>query len=55
VLREQDVADTTTAIDVEAVYRRYGPMVLRRCRTLLRDEERARDAMKDTFVKLVRY
>ena len=43
------------AIDVEATYRRYGPMVLRRCRHLLRDEERALDAMQDTFVQLVRY
>ena len=27
------------AVDVEALYRKYGPMVLRRCRHLLRDEE----------------
>jgi RNA polymerase sigma-70 factor (ECF subfamily) len=43
------------ALDVEALYRKYGPMVLRRCRHLLRDEERALDAMQDTFVKLLRY
>ena len=42
-------------IDTETYYRRYGPMVLRRCRHLLRDEERARDAMHDVFVKLLRY
>ena len=41
------------SIDVEATYERYGPMVLRRCRTLLRDEERAVDAMHDTFVRLL--
>ena len=41
------------AIDVEACYRRYGPMVLRRCRFLLRDEERAVDAMQDVFVQLL--
>ena len=41
------------AIDVEACYRRYGPMVLRRCRFLLRDEERAVDAMHDVFVHLL--
>jgi RNA polymerase sigma-70 factor (ECF subfamily) len=41
------------AIDVEALYRRYGPMVLRRCRALLRDEERAQDAMQDVFVQLL--
>lgn len=43
------------AIDVEAYYERYGPMVLRRCRQLLKDEQRALDAMQDTFVKLLRY
>ncbi len=43
------------AIDVEATYRRYGPMVLRRCRRLLRDEEKALDAMQDVFVQLVRH
>jgi RNA polymerase sigma-70 factor, ECF subfamily len=30
-------------------------MVLRRCRQLLHDEDRARDAMHDVFVKLLRY
>ncbi len=43
------------AIDVENYYRLYGPMVLRRCRRLLNDEERAVDAMQDTFVQLLRY
>ena len=43
------------AIDVEASYRSHGPMVLRRCRTLLRDEEDAVDAMQDTFLQLVRH
>lgn len=42
------------AIDVEQYYRTYGPMVLRRCRRLLRDEEQALDAMQDTFVKLLK-
>lgn len=41
-------------IDVEDLYRRYGPMVLRRCRWILRDEEKALDAMQDTFVQLIR-
>jgi len=40
--------------DVEALYRKYGPMVLRRCRSLLRDEEKASDAMQDSFVRLLR-
>jgi RNA polymerase sigma factor (sigma-70 family) len=42
------------AIDVEDCYRRYGPMVLRRCRQLLKSEERATEAMQDVFVQLVR-
>jgi RNA polymerase sigma factor (sigma-70 family) len=41
-------------IDVEAHYRRYGPMVLRRCRRLLGDETSATDAMHDVFVQLIR-
>ncbi len=40
-------------IDIEALYRRYGPMVLRRCRQLLRDEAAALDAMQDVFVKIL--
>ena len=42
------------AIDVEAYYRKYGPMVLRRCRFMLRDEEQALDAMQDVFVEILR-
>jgi RNA polymerase sigma-70 factor (ECF subfamily) len=42
-------------INIEAFYRRYGPMVLRRCRQLLKNEHGAFDAMQDTFVKLMRY
>lgn len=43
------------AVEVESYYRQYGPMVLRRCRKLLRNEERAVDAMQDVFVQLLRY
>ena len=42
-------------IDVEDFYKRYAPMVLRRCRFLLRNEEKALDAMQDTFVKILMY
>jgi len=41
------------AIDVDYLYRRYAPMVLRRCRRLLGDEEQAVDAMQDVFVQLL--
>ena len=40
-------------LDVESLYRRYGPQVLRRCRFLLRDEAQAVDAMHDVFVELL--
>jgi RNA polymerase sigma factor (sigma-70 family) len=43
------------ALDIDALYRKYGPMVLRRCRRLLGDEEQALDAAQETFVKLLRY
>ena len=42
------------AIDVNAYYRQYGPMVMRRCRQILKDESRAEDAMQDVFVELLR-
>lgn len=42
------------AVDVEQFYRKYGPMVLRRCRSLLRDEDMALDAMQDVFVQVLR-
>ena len=41
-------------VDVEDFYRKYGPMVLRRCRAILRDEEKALDAMQDTFVQILK-
>lgn len=40
-------------IKVEDLYKKYGPMVLRRCRTLLKDETQSVEAMQDTFVYLV--
>lgn len=43
------------AIDVEAYYIQHGPMILRRCRRLLQNEDSAVDAMQDTFVQLLRY
>src|SRR5262249_34274922 len=40
-------------MDVDGQYRRYGPMVLRRCRRLVGDEAKALDAMHDVFVQLL--
>jgi RNA polymerase sigma-70 factor (ECF subfamily) len=45
---------TTLEIDIEEYYRKYGPMVLRRCRRLLKNEQESEDAMHDTFVQLLR-
>lgn len=41
-------------IDTAQLYESYGPMVLRRCRRLLRDEGKALDAMQDVFVEILR-
>jgi RNA polymerase sigma-70 factor (ECF subfamily) len=42
------------SLDVEDLYRRYGPMVLRRCRWMLHDDAWAKDALQDVFVQLLR-
>jgi len=42
------------ALEIETLYRQFGPMVLRRCRQLLRDEDWAQDAMQDVFVQVMR-
>jgi RNA polymerase sigma-70 factor (ECF subfamily) len=41
-------------VDIESLYGALGPMVLRRCRRLLRDEQKAQDAMQDVFVEILR-
>src|SRR3954471_21520724 len=40
-------------VDSYTYYCTYGPMVLRRCRKLLGDEQTARDAMHDVFVQVL--
>jgi hypothetical protein len=49
VLRDGEPADLAFAALVE----RHGPMVLRVCRALLRDEHEAQDAVQATFLILV--
>ena len=46
--------ERASGIDVEGLYRKYAPMVMRRCRQLLRDEDQAADALQETFVRLLR-
>jgi RNA polymerase sigma-70 factor, ECF subfamily len=45
--------EVAMAIDIEAYYQKYSPMVLRRCRFLLKDEDLALDAMQEVFMKLI--
>ncbi|MEO7733926.1 MAG: sigma-70 family RNA polymerase sigma factor [Kofleriaceae bacterium] len=40
-------------VDAHSYYETYGPMVLRRCRRLLGDDQTARDAMHDVFVRVL--
>ena len=49
----ESIEQMTDSIDVEALYREFGPMVLRRCRSLLQHEEDAVEAMQQTFVKVL--
>ncbi len=44
---------TISVDDFDSLYRQYGPMVLRRCRFLLKNEEKALDAMQDVFIRLI--
>lgn len=39
--------------DIELLYETYGPMVIRRCRSLLGNEEEAADAAQEVFVRLL--
>jgi RNA polymerase sigma-70 factor (ECF subfamily) len=40
--------------DVPGWYEKYGPMVIRRCRAVLGNEDEALDAAQDVFVNLLR-
>jgi RNA polymerase sigma factor (sigma-70 family) len=40
--------------DLEDLWRRYAPLVLRRCRQLLRDEQEALDVCQDVFLQLAK-
>ncbi len=40
-------------INIQVYYKKYGPMILRRCRFLLKEEDLALDAMHDVFVNLL--
>ena len=42
-----------TIDDFSELYKKYGPMVLRRCRYILKNEDAALDAMQDVFVRVI--
>jgi RNA polymerase sigma-70 factor, ECF subfamily len=42
------------AVDIEDWYRKYGPMVQRRCRQILVSPELAEEAMQDVFISVLR-
>lgn len=48
-----DASASLKRIDPETMFRQYGPMVLRRCRQLLRDDDEAADAAQEVFMKLI--
>lgn len=44
-----------TQDELADAYRRFGPLVLRRCRSILRDPATAEDALQNAFMRLWRY
>jgi len=52
-LRVKRSVKELTQIDIESFYIRYGPMVLRRCRRMLKNEQSAHDAMHEVFLKVL--
>jgi len=42
------------SLEIEKLYYRYGPMVLRRCRQLLPDDDLAQEAMQEVFMKILK-
>ncbi len=43
-----------TDFDLDAIYRQYAPMVLRRCRAIVKDEAIAMDLMQNVFLQVAR-
>src|SRR6516165_9341385 len=46
-------AERMTNDELADCYRRYGFLLQQRCRTILRDEAAAADALQDSFVKFI--
>lgn len=43
-----------TDAQLEELYRRYAPVLLARCRSILKNEEAAQDAVQETFARVIR-
>ena len=41
--------------EIELIYKEYGAMVFGRCRQILKDEDRAYDALQDVFARLLTF
>ncbi len=41
-------------MDIEFLYNKYGAMVYRRCKTMLKNDDAATDAMQDVFVQVLK-
>ncbi len=46
-------ADPVSRQDLEALYREYGSLVLRRARSILNNDAEAHDAMQEVFVRVI--
>lgn len=44
-----------TEAEIRALYGRYAPVLLARCRRILGDDEEARDVVQDTFARVIRH
>jgi len=49
------VDDALTNGEVADIFRRYGHLLLRRCRFMMRDPAAAEDVLQETFVKIMRH
>ena len=41
-------------LDIEKLYKKYGPMVMRRCKFMLKNEDEAFDATQEVFLQVLR-
>lgn len=48
-------SEVAMELDIADLYRRYGDLVLGRCRTLMRNEADAQEACQDVFLRMHRY